>query len=190
MTNLDCEGLVCERGRDRITIRGKLTREETDWFTKEFDKPGKLVRVPPSWSALKGNLTRIRSEPRFHQWVLINGDPKIGEGTKIGIFSEVHDKGGVVAIGKNCDIASFVAINCADSHNQVLGLSASRTYRPIRIEDSVFVGSHTFIPGGTEIGHHCVIAAGTIVKPGKYPPYSLIWGNRCKTKRGHYAPRA
>ena len=164
-----------------------VEEEEVDYLRKQILAGGALLKIEgKNWEK---TWMKLRTAPRFHELVLINGDPEIGEGTKIGIFSEVYDKGGVVAIGQNCDIASFVAINCADSHSQVLGHSTSRVYRPIRIEDSVFVGPHTFIPGGAEIGHHCVIAAGTIVKPGVYPPYSLIWGNRCKVKRGHYAPR-
>ena len=127
---------------------------------------------------------------RFHPLVLINGDPEIGEGTKIGIFAELYDKGGIVRIGANCDIASFVAINCADSSQRVLGRSNMVSRKPVWIGDYVFVGSHSFIGPGTRIGHHSVLAAGTIVKGRNIPPYSLVWGNPCKVKRGHYAPRS
>ena len=59
---------------------------------------------------------------RFHPLVWINGDPEIGEGTYIGGMSEVNAKGARVLIGKDCDIASFVAINVADSHRVAIGL--------------------------------------------------------------------
>lgn len=133
---------------------------------------------------------RVFVRRRFPKEVLINGEPEIGEGTRIGIFSEVYDKGGIVKIGKDCDIASFVAINCSDSHRRLHGVVDHLDLAPIVLGDKVYVGSHSFIGKGVEIGHHSVIAAGTILKGRKkIPPYSLIWGNPAKVKKGHYAPR-
>ena len=127
-------------------------------------------------------------DPRFHELVLINGNPVIGDGTKIGVLSEIYDKGGIVKIGANCDIASFVAINCADSHARTLGHAETVDCRPIEIGDNVFIGSHVFIGGGTVIGHHSVVGAGTIVIDREIPPYSLVYGpHPCKVKRGYYA---
>lgn len=190
--NLDCIGLVIERGRERVTIRGELTPEEKTFFEKELAQPAKLIRFPPWWDPRKGDfaITRVQSEPRFHHLVLINGDPEIGEGTKIGIFSEVYDKGGIVKIGRDCDIASFVAINCSDSHRRLHGLSDTLDLDTIILGDRVYVGSHTFIGKGVEIGHHSVIAAGAVIRGRKrIPPYSLVWGNPAKVKRGHYAKK-
>ena len=42
------------------------------------------------------------------------------------------------------------------------------------------------IKGGAHIGHHSVVAAGTIVDSGVIPPYSLIYGNPMKIKEGYY----
>ena len=123
---------------------------------------------------------------RFHPFVWINGDPEIGENVYIGGFSEVYAKGAKVSIGANCDIASFVAINCADSHKRAIGLSAKNECADIVLEDNVFVGSHTVIKGGARIGHHSVVAAGTIVEPGVIPPYSLVIGNPMIIKVGYY----
>ena len=58
----------------------------------------------------------------FHPLVWINGDPEIGEGTYIGGFSEINAKRAKVIIGCDCDIASFVAINVADSHRRCIEL--------------------------------------------------------------------
>jgi len=121
---------------------------------------------------------------RFDPLVLINGDPEIGENTRIGIFSEVYDKGGIVKIGRGCDIASFVAINCADSHLACLAGGTDPAFGgagverlPIEIGDCVFIGSHSFIAGGCRIGHHSVIGAGTILpKHTIVKPYSLVTG--------------
>lgn len=126
-------------------------------------------------------------ENPFHPLVSINGEPKIGKNVCIGFFSEVNAKGVKVRIGDNCDIASFVAINAADSHKRCLGLEKEIERKDITLENDVFVGSHCFIGGGVYIGHHSVVGAGTIIaKPCKIPPYSLIIGNPAQVKEGYY----
>ncbi|MFH1890127.1 MAG: DapH/DapD/GlmU-related protein [Candidatus Kuenenbacteria bacterium] len=126
-------------------------------------------------------------ENRFHPMVFINGKPKIGKNVCIGFFSEVNAKNARVIIGDNCDIASFVAINCADSHKRCLDKSDYIERGDITLENNVFVGSHSFIGGNVSIGHHSVVAAGTIItKPLSIPPYSLAIGNPCIIKEGHF----
>lgn len=124
---------------------------------------------------------------RFHPLVWIVGEPIIGEGVYIGGMSEVNARGASVVIGDYCDIASFVTINCADSHKKCIGLSEEVERADIIIEDHVFIGSHSVIKGGVKIGHHSVVAAGTIVGPAEIPPYSLIVGNPMVIKPGYYA---
>lgn len=120
----------------------------------------------------------------YHPLVWINGEPEIGPGTYIGGFSEVNAKGARVIIGRDCDIASFVAINVADSHRKSIGLADHNECRDIILGDCVFVGSHSAILGGAEIGHHSVISAGTIVRVGVIPPFSLVLPGEIKP--GYY----
>jgi acetyltransferase-like isoleucine patch superfamily enzyme len=120
----------------------------------------------------------------YHPFVWINGSPDIGAGTYIGGFSEVNAKGARVVIGRGCDIASFVAINVADSHRKCIGLADANECRDIVIGDHVFIGSHSAILGGAEIGHHSVIAAGTVVRQCSIPPFSLVVGTTVKS--GYY----
>jgi len=123
---------------------------------------------------------------RFHPLVWINGDPQIGKNVYIGGMSEVYAKGAKVVIGDNCDIASFVVINCSDSHKRTIGLSEQIDRKDIIIENNVYIGTQSFVGGGTHIGHHSVIGAGTIVPKGDYPPYSLIVGNPAVVKPEYY----
>ena len=125
-------------------------------------------------------------ENRFHPLVWIVGKPKIGKRVYIGGLTEVNGKGAKVVVGDDCDIASFVSINCADSHRKAIGLARDVERKDITLEHHVFVGSHSVIKGGAHIGHHSVVAAGTIVGPGKIPPYSLVVGNPAKIKPGYY----
>jgi acetyltransferase-like isoleucine patch superfamily enzyme len=128
-------------------------------------------------------------ENRFHPFVWIMGEPEIGKNVYIGGFSEVNARGARVRIGADCDIASFVSINSADTHKRCLGLMKDAERKDITIEDHVFIGSHSFIKGGTYIGHHSVIAAGSIVGPGVIPPYSLVAGNPARVKAEYYRER-
>lgn len=126
-------------------------------------------------------------ENPFHPLVFINGKPKIGKNVYIGFFSEVNAKKSNVVIRDNCDIASFVSINVADSHKKLLGLVKEISRKSIVLERNVFVGSHCFIGGGVKIGHHSVVSAGTIIsRPCKVPPYSLVIGNPFVIKKGYY----
>ncbi|MEO7423953.1 MAG: DegT/DnrJ/EryC1/StrS family aminotransferase [Fibrobacteria bacterium] len=123
---------------------------------------------------------------RFHPLVWINGEPEIGDNVYIGGMSEVNAKNSRVCIGDNCDIASFVSINCADSHRKSIGIAEEVDRREIILEENVFVGSHSVIKGGAHIGHHSVVAAGTIVEGRNIPPYSLVIGNPMVVKEGYY----
>lgn len=127
-------------------------------------------------------------ENPYHPLVWINGDPEIGQGTYIGGFSELNAKGARLIIGKDCDIASFVAVNVADSHRRCIGLSDYIACNDIYIGNRVFIGSHSAILGGAEIGHHSVIAAGTVVRGGVIPPFSLVLPQEIKSRyyQGEY----
>lgn len=124
---------------------------------------------------------------RFHPLVYIGGEPEIGRNVCIGMFSEVNAKGAKVKIGDNCDIASFVSINAADSHRKALDMAPEIERGDITLENNVFVGSHCFVGKGVHIDHHSVVAAGTIInKPCKIPPHSLVIGNPFTVKEGYY----
>ncbi len=122
----------------------------------------------------------------LHPLVWIHGSPKIGKNVYVGGFSEINAKGARVIIKDNCDIASFVAINVADTHKKCIGLSRDGERKDIVIEQNVFIGSHSVVKGGARIGHHSVVGAGTIVEGVKIPAYSLVVGNPMKVKKGYY----
>ena len=131
------------------------------------------------------NLTHFKQN-RFHPLVWINGEPIIGNNVYIGGMSEINAKGVSVIIEDNCDIASFVSINAADSHKCCIDIADKVERKSIHLEKNVFVGSHSVIKGGVHIGHHSVVAAGTVVDACDVPPYSLIIGNPMVVKEGYY----
>jgi acetyltransferase-like isoleucine patch superfamily enzyme len=122
----------------------------------------------------------------YNPLTYIHGTPHIGKNVFIGWFSMVNAKGAEVIIGDDCDIASFVSINVADSHMRCIGVTEDIERKNITIEQNVFIGSHSVVKGGAYIGHHSVVAAGTIVDGKKIPPFSLVYGNPMKVKKGYY----
>lgn len=153
-----------------------------------------MINIVKEEAELKKEITTLlvemfdlRENP-FHPLVFINGKPEIGRNVYIGLFSEINAKGAEVSIGDNCDIASFVSINVADSHKKCVGVADKVERKPIILENNIFVGSHSFIGGGTHIGRHSVIAAGTIlINAGYIPPYSLVIGNPAEVRKGYYS---
>ncbi|RQV96582.1 acyltransferase, partial [bacterium] len=132
----------------------------------------------------------IDFEPNpYHPLVWIRGEPEIGENVYIGFFTLVNAKDCTIRIGDNCDIAPFVSINCADSHERCIGLTDEIIRKPIILEHNVFVGTHVVVKPGAHIGHHSVIAAATVVNPVRIPPYSLVIGNPMTVKAGYYKDR-
>ena len=127
------------------------------------------------------------TDNKFHPLVHILGKQIIGDGTYIGLYSEINANKAEIRIGKNCDIASFVSINCADSHKLTIGLEKNIERKDIIIGDNVFIGSHSFIGGYVNIGDNSVVGAGTIaINLGEIPEYSLIVGNPPIIKEGYY----
>ena len=82
--------------------------------------------------------TTFKANP-YHPLVWINGNPKIGKNVVIAGFSEINANHVNVTIGDNCDIASFVTINAADSHKKCIGLSDEIERKDIRVGDEVTV---------------------------------------------------
>jgi len=123
---------------------------------------------------------------QFHPLVWIRGNPKIGKNVYIGFFSVINAKDSYIEIGDNCDIATGVSINCADSHKRCIGIIDYIERKKIIIENNVFIGSNSIIKPGAHIRHHSVIAAGTVVDARNIPPYSLVYGNPMIIREGYY----
>ena len=83
------------------------------------------MKKNPSKLELQKWFTKLTEIPKnkYHPLVWIVGKPKIGKGVIIGGMTEIQAKNASVSIGNDCDIASFVAINSADSHKKCIGLS-------------------------------------------------------------------
>lgn len=126
-------------------------------------------------------MTDIKANP-YHPWRWIGKESGLDENVYMGGMSEDNAKGAKVVIGDNCDIASFVVINCTDSHKKTIGISKDIERKDIVFENNVYAETQSFIGGGVHIGHYSVVGAGRNVRVGYYPPYSLIDGNPAVVK--------
>lgn len=118
-----------------------------------------------------------------------DGFIEIGDNTMINgscIVSYSH-----VKIGENCQIASSTLISDTDFHPinsvarkaQVEGKNFSFDMvkkEKINIGENVWIGWNCTILKGVSIGDNSVVAAGSVVLRGVYPPNSLIAGNPAK----------
>lgn len=100
----------------------------------------------------------------------------IGEGSEIGARTIIN-VARQVTIGARCSISWDCDISDTDFH-QVILTDGQRlpVAAPVIIEDDVWIGSHCLVFKGVTIGHHSVVAAGSVVHR-SVPPYSLVAGN-------------
>ena len=107
-----------------------------------------------------------------------NANLTIGENTYF--TSDMHiEVVNRIEIGKNCAISWGVTI-IDDDHHELLNEQVKRkTSSFVIIKDHVWIGCNVTILKGTEVGNHCVIGAGSVVK-GVFPDNVLLAGNPAK----------
>jgi carbonic anhydrase/acetyltransferase-like protein (isoleucine patch superfamily) len=123
---------------------------------------------------------------KYNPYAWILGEPDIGEGTWIGAFTLLDAKYASLKIGKGCDISSGTQIL---THSTAKRCISERKYnkvdyKSIEIGDHVFIGTNVTILMGAKIGHHSIIAAGSVVPENMdVLPYSLVAGVPAKIKK-------
>jgi len=110
-----------------------------------------------------------------HAWIL--GEPEIGDDVWIGAFTVIDGSGGLT-IGEGCDISAGAQIYTHSTVERcVSGRGLPIRREPTRIGRNVHVGANAVILMGSDIGDHCIIGAGAVVKEGTMaPPYSVLVG--------------
>ena len=103
---------------------------------------------------------------------------RIGDGCTIGRGSHVvaHCS---VEIGDHVFTGPYVYITdqnhvYSDPHTPV-GLQWPQD-APVRIGSGTWIGANAVVLPGVRLGRNCVVAAGTVVRPGEYPDHSVIAG--------------
>ena len=118
----------------------------------------------------------------------VHGNVRMGARVMLAAPVDINGNKSEINIGDDCDIASFVSINCADSHMRCIGVAADIERKPITIGDHVFIGQGATILGGCNIGSRSVIGAGVVLKGVTVPPYSRVRMPFPYIEKGFYTP--
>lgn len=168
-------------------------------FDIEIARPY-LAKGIPRIETFRGGKVRIGKNFRFNSGAHFNaigrnqqltfqvwGNLVIGENVRMsGTTIICHRE---VLIGDNVMIGGNVVIYDTDFHSLD---SAKRSQypedksdvgiRPVRIENSAFIGGHSTILKGSVIGQGAIVGAGSVVS-GNIPPYEIWAGNPAKFVR-------
>src|SRR5690606_2105397 len=86
----------------------------------------------------------------------------IGTNVKLGSYLQIWGHGGLT-IGDDCLIASHVSINTVTHSTKTKKFNEQNIKGSIKIGNNVWIGSHSVIIPGIDIGDNCVIGAGSFV---------------------------
>lgn len=110
----------------------------------------------------------------------------VGEECSLKEYCLIYGTGGV-EIGRYTRIAAHVSIVAENHLTDDVSKPICKqgiSYKGIKIGDDVWIGTHTIILDGVEIGNGCVIGAGSVVTR-DIPNYSVAVGNPAKViKKG------
>lgn len=103
---------------------------------------------------------------------------KMGNNNFIGERTQIQGRGNVI-IGNGCLIAANTFVS-SSNHNFQDPFAEDYLIKEIpnetKIDDFVWIGANCVITSGVDIGHHVIVAAGTIVTK-DIKPYSMVAGN-------------
>jgi virginiamycin A acetyltransferase len=151
----------------------------------------RLKRLQCAFPHSKIESDKVSLEARIGRDVLIKSDVSIGKNVQIGDHSYVNSYTDIheAKIGKFCSIAGFCAIGL-DSHPvdwistspklySLLNMTGDEGYKEPKaypvIGNDVWIGSHSIILRGIEIGNGAIIGAGSVVTK-DVPPYAIFAG--------------
>jgi len=159
-----------------IIIRNRISRFIIDFFS--YYVCNYIISFIPIWSLRKccykimGLKIGKSSVINMSQYFTCIYKLEIGNNTHInrGCFFETRAR---IIIGNNVSISHQVSL-LTGSHD-VNSVNFSGIYRPIKIEDYVWIGVNATILHGVTIGMGAVVAAGAVVTK-DVEPYSIVGG--------------
>ncbi|GAB3452232.1 acyltransferase [Streptomonospora sediminis] len=103
---------------------------------------------------------------------------RIGDGCTIGRGSHVvaHRS---IELGDDVFTGPYVYITDQNHVYADVEVPVGRQWpadAPVRIEDGTWIGANAIVLPGVHLGRNCVVAAGTVVRPGDYPDHSVVAG--------------
>lgn len=176
------------QGLDYLDTIGYRLKKK--YLIDKFGLPSDLVikgRVKVSGSFVCGQGCKLVGDinisglVRVGKYVSINGPNTDVVSSKFGV-----EIGSYVSIARNVTIQEYNHVMDRPStyfiSKNIFGKSRANditSVGPIKIGSDVWIGSHSVILSGAEIGHGSVVAANSVVK-GVVPPYSIVAGSPAK----------
>jgi len=143
---------------------------------------GEEVNIDPTTSI---NNVTIGNRVKIAKYCSIFGSAEhlmeIGDNSIIAMFSMINGFAAKVVIGKNVSISQRVTVMTDSGPNAsplMLRFFPLKT-GSVKIGDHSWIGAHTIIMPGVELGEFCVVAAGSFVDK-SFPAGSVIGGNPAK----------
>lgn len=139
-------------------------------------KPAKKLRC----FYAKRVMISVGKDVNIEKGAMFNGQSSIGDKSGVGIYCELN---GPVTIGKYVNMGPEVIIytrNHGTSRTDIIMQEQGYgEYKPVVIEDDVWIGRRVIILPGVTIGKGSVVGAGSVVAK-SVPPYSVAVGNPAK----------
>lgn len=115
---------------------------------------------------------------------------KVKTGAHVSLWHQCSIRGDMnfIEIGEETNIQDLSCLHVTDEFPVIVGkgvtIGHQVTLHACTIEDYCLIGMGSIILDGARIKRGCVVAAGSVVPPGKsYPEDSLILGSPAKVKR-------
>ena len=136
------------------------------------------IRIRKNGKLILGN--EVRTGPEV--WLVTANDSefRVGEKSILGSYTIINGGHGIT-IGSNCIFAAFVYINTSEHGFKKNEFIQNQGFfgASIKIGNDVWIGGHTFINKGVNLGTGSVIGAGSIVFK-DVPEYKIVIGNPAK----------
>lgn len=167
------QGLPVEAGSEAHQLMHQLSQEAlriTACINGQYHTPDQLHHLLEElWGhAVDASVAMF---PPFH--TDCGKNTYVGARTFINMGCKFQDQGGIF-IGEDC-LLGHNATLCTINHNPDPEHRGDMTFKPIRIEDKVWVGANATILQGVTIGYGSIVAAGAVVTR-DVPPMTVVGG--------------
>lgn len=137
-----------------------------------------------------------RKARRVGETILLRGDVRVSSKTVIGngcVINGMRVYGdGETIIGDHCSFGPGLIIQTQNhdyDKGDTLPYGKGFVYKPVKIDDCVWIGMNVTLLPGTHIGEGAIIQAGSVVH-GEIPPLAIAGGNPAKVfasrSKDHY----
>lgn len=137
----------------------------------------------------RGTHPQIHESAYIDESAVVIGDVHIGEESSVWCNVTIRGDCHYIRIGNRANIQDNSVIHVTnDTHATILEdevtVGHSVTLHGCYIERGALIGIGSIILDDARIGHHSLVAAGSLITPGtKIPPRSLVMGSPAKVKR-------